>query len=117
MKTTTVRLVATVLCAMLCGCGRRAEDVPTGTAFAPASADATSAPEGVPAKPPVRTEFVILRELVKQHAKQTEAGNEELLESVRRHLRERVAAVPDQGRNDDERNILKEAKVLAEQKK
>lgn len=113
MQTATSWFFVLVLCATLCGCGRRAEDIPAKTVAFPA-AGAPATPETIPPRPEVRTEFVILRELVKQHAKQTEAGNGDLLESVRRHLRERVESVPDTGRNDEERKILKEAKALVE---
>ena len=62
----------------------------------------------------VRTEFVILKELVKQHAKQGEAGDTNRLAIVERHLRERVAGVPDEGACDEEREILRAARALAE---
>jgi hypothetical protein len=58
----------------------------------------------------VRREFVILRELAKQHGIQGEAGNAARVEAVERHLRERLAAVPDEGRNEEEREILERAR-------
>ena len=69
---------------------------------------------GEPPAPPgeVRREFVILRELVKQHALQSEAGNEARLETVERHLRERLAGLPDEGLNEEEREILSQAQEL-----
>lgn len=67
---------------------------------------------GEPPAPPgeVRREFVVLRELAKQHGIQGEAGNAARVEAVERHLRERLAEVPDEGRNEEERGILERAR-------
>ena len=61
----------------------------------------------------MRKEFVILRELARQYAIQTEAGNAARLESVTRHLQERLASFPDEGRNEEERTILHQARQAA----
>ena len=61
----------------------------------------------------VRKEFIILRELAKQYAIQTEAGNAARLESVTRHLQERLKTLPDEGRNAEERTILHQARQVA----
>ena len=60
----------------------------------------------------VRREFVVLRELVKQHAAQEEAGNEARVAAVERHLREWLARVPDEGGNEEEREVLRQAREL-----
>ena len=71
-------------------------------------------PAGEPLAPPgeVRREFVVLRELVKQHAAQEEAGNEARVAAVERHLREWLARVPDEGANEEEREVLRQAREL-----
>ena len=78
----------------------------------PESAGGDAAP---PASEPsgVRKAFVILRELVKQYALQTEAGNAARLESVTRHLQERLNNLPDEGWNEEERTILHQARQVA----
>ena len=71
-------------------------------------------PAGEPPAPPgeVRREFVVLRELVKQHAAQEEAGNEARVEAVERYLRDWLARVPDEGANEEEREVLRLAREL-----
>ena len=54
----------------------------------------------------------MLRELVKQHAAQEEAGNEARVAAVERHLREWLARVPDEGGNEEEREVLRQAREL-----
>lgn len=66
------------------------------------------------ARPTVRKEFVILQELVKQHGLQREAGNEVRVETIKRHLREWLEKIPDNGTNEAERGILEQARALAE---
>ena len=68
--------------------------------------------ERIPSKTPMRREFVILRELLKQHAKQTEVGNAERLAIVDRNLRERLVALPDEGQTEDEREVVRKARGL-----
>ena len=60
----------------------------------------------------LRKDFVILRELVKQHALQTESANEARLATVERHLRERLETLPDTGQSAEEREILRNAREL-----
>ncbi len=60
----------------------------------------------------LRKDFVILRELVKQHALQTESANEARLAAVERHLRERLETLPDTGQSAEEREILRNARSL-----
>ena len=78
---------------------------------APVANAPTSQPTPSPSK--VRKEYVILRELTKQHALQSEAGNEARLESVKRHLSECLSTIPDEGQSDEERAIVCEAQRLA----
>ena len=89
----------------LAGCGKG------GRGETSADSGPTS-PPGTPTE--VRKEFVILRELVKQHGLQGEAGNEARVEAVERHLREWLEKVPDGGANEAERGILEQARALAE---
>ena len=60
----------------------------------------------------MRKEFVILRELVKQYALQTEAANEARLATVERHFRDRLETLPDTGQSAGEREILRNARSL-----
>lgn len=62
---------------------------------------------------PVRTEFTILKELVKQYAKQTAVGDTNKLVVVERHLKELLESVPDGGQNAAEREILQTAEKTA----
>lgn len=78
------------------------------------SRDSTGVREGEMGKAEVRREFVVLRELVKQHALQSEAGNEGRLETVERHLRERVEKVSDEGVCEEEREIVRQAREVVE---
>ena len=73
-------------------------------------------PAGGPPAPPgqkaeVRREFVVLREVVKQLEAQREAGNEARLAAVERYLGEWLAKVPDEGENEEEREILRRARA------
>ena len=85
----------------LAGCGGPSPSPPS-----PPQAPATAEPTEL------RKDFLILRELVKQHALQSEAGNEVRVETVERHLRERLEALPDGGRNEEEREIVRRAREL-----
>lgn len=79
--------------------------------------DARSPSSGQPDSASIRREFLILRELVKQHAKQTEVGNAERLSNVHHHLRERLATAPDENLTDAEKAILEDARrILSEMK-
>ncbi|MBP1588742.1 MAG: hypothetical protein ILO10_00950 [Kiritimatiellae bacterium] len=59
----------------------------------------------------VRREFVVLREVMKQLEIQREAGNEARLAAVERYLGEWLAKVPDEGENEEEREILRRARA------
>ena len=85
----------------LAGCGGPSSSPPP-----PPQAPTTAEPVEL------RKDFIILRELVKQHALQSEAGNEVRVETVERHLRERLEALPDGGRNEEEREIVRRAREL-----
>lgn len=61
----------------------------------------------------VRKEFVILRELTKQYSLQTEMGNTSRLETVTRHLQEHLTVLPDEGRNEEECTIFRQAHQAA----
>lgn len=95
--------LAAVLLLSAASCGRPSAPEPAGRDAA--------APATEPAE--VRKEFVILRELVKQHALQTEADNAARLESVTRHLHDRLNNLPDEGLNEQERTILLQARQTA----
>lgn len=61
----------------------------------------------------LRKDFLILRELVKQHALQTESGNEPRLAAIKRHLTTRLSTLPDTGQTPAEQEILAQAQALA----
>ena len=86
----------------LAGCGGHSEAPPL-----PPQAPATAEPTEL------RKDFVILRELVKQHALQNEAGNDARVEAVERHLKSRLSSLPDSGQNPAEQEILAQAQALA----
>ena len=93
--------LAAVALLLLAGCGGPSSSPPSPPQIS-STADPTE----------LRKDFVILRELVKQHALQTEAGNDSRVETVERHLRERVEALPDPGQNAAEREIVRQARAL-----
>ena len=64
----------------------------------------------VPAKDDVRREFVIVRELVRQHALQQ--GNGKRIEAVEKSLKSKFPALPDKGTNSEERRIYNEARAV-----
>lgn len=66
-------------------------------------------PETIDAKP-LRKEFVIMRELVRQH--ELQQGNDKRIEAVERALQEKFPALPDKGETDEERKIYREADRL-----
>lgn len=86
---------------ILAGCGGPSSPPPP-----PAQASSTAEPTEL------RKDFVILRELVKQHTLQTEAGNEARVETVERHLKTRLSTLPDSGQNPAEQEILARAQAL-----
>ena len=85
----------------LAGCGGPSSPPPS-----PPQAPATAEPTEL------RKDFVILRELVKQHTLQTEAGNEARVEAVERHLKSRLSTLPDSAQNPAEQEILARAQAL-----
>ena len=93
-------LAAAVLLA-LAGCGGPSSPPPLSP-----QASATTEPTEL------RKDFVILRELVKQHTLQTEAGNEARVEAVERHLKSRLSTLPDSGQTPAEQEILAQAQAL-----
>ena len=60
----------------------------------------------------IRHEFVVLRELVKQCALQRDAGNGDRVAAVERYLAEWLAKIPDEGANDEEREIVRRARGI-----
>lgn len=116
----TVRTSAAVaaLCSLLlAGCtGRQEEGSSESVPEMQSSNEQVSALSGTspnaPAPEPMRHDFVILKELARQHALQTEAGNGERLAAVERHLRERIAIMPDEGNSDAEREAFRQAREL-----
>lgn len=93
-------LAAAVLL-LLAGCGGPSSSPPP-----PPQAPATAEPSEL------RKDFVILRELVKQHALQSEAENEMHAAAVERYLEEWLAKIPDEGVTDEEREIIRHARSL-----
>ena len=85
----------------LAGCGG-----PSSSPSPPPPAPTTAEPTEL------RKDFVILRELVKQRALQTEAGNEARVEAVERHLKSRLSTLPDSGQTPAEQEILAQAQAL-----
>ena len=85
----------------LAGCGGPSSSPPP-----PPQAPATAEPTDL------RKDFVILRELVKQHSLQIEAGNEARVEAVERHLKTRLSTLPDSGQTPAEQEILAQAQAL-----
>lgn len=59
---------------------------------------------------PVRTEFIIVREIVKQHDLQ--AGNEKRVEAIETALRTRFPLLPDKGNTEEEKRIFRLGKDL-----
>ena len=88
----------------LAGCGGPSSPPPP-----PPQASSTANPAEL------RRDFVILRELVKQHTLQTEAGNEARVEAVERHLKSHISTLPDSGQNPTEQEILAQAQTLIEE--
>ena len=94
-------VLAAAVLLTLAGCGGPSSPPPS-----PPQASATAAPAEL------RKDFIILRELVKQHALQTEAGNEARVEAVERHLKTRLSTLPDSGHTPAEQEILVRARAL-----
>lgn len=112
--------VAVVCLLLTAGCsggekGDSRNTPPPGKAGSPPPEGAESAVPAAPAPEPIRREFVILRELVRQHDKQTEEGNGQRVEAIGRNLRERLATEPDENLTDAEQSILEDARrILSE---
>ena len=86
---------------ILAGCGGPSSPPPP-----PSQTSATTEPTEL------RKDFIILRELVKQHALQSEAGNEARVEAVERHLKSLLSTLPDSGQTPAEQEILARAQAL-----
>ncbi len=56
---------------------------------------------------PPRKEFVVMRELVRQH--ELQQGNDKRLEAVEKALKEKFPVLPDKGETDEERQIYRDA--------
>lgn len=105
-RAVTLASLALALWVPLAGCGKGgSEEVSAGPG--------PMSPPATPAE--VRKEFVILRELVKQHGLQGEAGNEARVQAVELHLRDWLEKLPDGGANEAERDILRRARDISAQ--
>lgn len=102
-------VVAAALLLVGSGCSREREGNERGRA-SEFPGEIAGEPPASPAQ--MRREFVVLRELVKQHAAQGEAENEVRVAAVERHLREWLARIPDEGANEGEREVLRLAREL-----
>ena len=91
---------------LLAGCSGGPGE-PEQTAAAPTVADDAVACDETS---PPRREFVILRELVRQHGLQR--GNEPRTKTIESSLRKRFPDLPDKGTTDEERRIYHEAENL-----
>ena len=91
---------------LLAGCSGGTEEA-APPAAAPAPADAVEACDETS---PPRREFVILRELVRQHGLQR--GNEPRTKTIESSLRKRFPDLLDKGTTDEERRIYREAEDL-----
>ena len=61
--------------------------------------------------PPVRKEFMLVREIVKQHALQQ--GNEKRMAAIEAALTNKFPLLPDKGATDEEKRIYREAEELS----
>ena len=86
---------------LLAGCSGGKEEDAAATMHGP--------PEAVV---PPRKEFVIMRELVRQH--ELQQGNDKRIETVEKALKEKFPALPDKGETDEERQIYRAAETLVE---
>lgn len=59
---------------------------------------------------PMRREFVVMRELVRQH--ELQQGNDKRIEAVEKALKERFPLLPDEGKTEEEKRVFLEAKEL-----
>ena len=74
--------------------------------------DATPASAAEATESATRREFVVLRELVKQHGLQK--GNAVRREAVERALKEMFPQLPDEGRTEEEKRVFRQAAELIE---
>lgn len=94
-------LSTALICLLLAGCSGEKND----TAAPPPSQDVS-----VSGKQGVRKDFLIIRELVKQHRLQQ--GNNNRIKAVEASLKEKFPVLPDKGSNEEECRIYQEAKFL-----
>ena len=77
--------------------------------------DAVALPEMEPAQrapktPPMRKEFVILRELVRQHDLQQ--GNDRRIKAIETALKSKLPLLPDHGETEEEKRVFSQAERL-----
>lgn len=103
--------VHAVFVLLLAGCSGGKEDgaaAPTAPSPLAREQDAhTSMDDGADAP---RKEFVIMRELVRQH--ELQQGNDKRIEAVERALMEKFPKLLDGGKTEEERQIYREAQKL-----
>ncbi len=64
---------------------------------------------------PLRKEFVVVREIVKQHGLQQ--GNDNRMAAIETALKAKFPLLPDEGETEEEKRIYHDAKALYEQLK
>jgi len=111
MRLPRAALAASVIL-LLAGCSGGKEEAAQTNAETPAAPAAAESPDASePAKPvPVRKEFVVVREIVRQHALQ--AGNDKRMQAVESALRTRFPLLPDEGNTEEETRIYRQAEEL-----
>lgn len=78
----------------------------------PPEPDSTTVPAASAIDTATRKEFVVLRELVKQHGLQKD--NAMRREAVARALKEKFPQLPDEGKNEEEKRMFRQAAELIE---
>ena len=99
---------------LLAGCSGGEESVegPTEKEDVVATPEAAPAPQAAKTAP-MRKEFVVLRELVRQHDLQQ--GNEKRIKAIETAIMERFPLLPDRGETEEEKRVFSQAeKLMAE---
>lgn len=101
-------LFAALALLLFAGCSGGKEEAVSSDSMGESPVPAATAPR--PAPP--RKEFVLLRELIRQH--ELQQGNAKRIEAVETALRERFPLLPDEGETEEEKRIFHEAEALNE---
>ncbi len=91
---------------LLAGCSGGKEEAVPSDSVGESPVPAATAPRLVPP----RKEFVLVRELIRQH--ELQQGNAKRIEVVETALKERVPLLPDEGKTEEETSIFQQAKRL-----